>query len=78
METAIVPDMLHLGHAPARVFVPFEKGGAPAVSPSHANTLNQNLHQRKEEDQIHIEQLVNYQNEPVSEQQNGFKLLSQD
>ena len=69
-STALVKDMLEHGHAPGVVFVPTEKRGAPA-------TMEQPKRQATapKADPIHVEQMINFHDQPVNEEENGFMVI---
>ena len=82
-ETAIVADLLKRGHAPGVIFKPFEKTGSPEVfHKSEAPALlekDKKMHAGSGPVKIplHIEQFVDFQDSPFSEEENGFMLVDE-
>ena len=82
-ETALVADLLKKGHAPGTVFQPFEKTGSPEIfHKSEAPALLQKDKERDASDgpakiPLHIEQFVDFQDAPFSEEENGFKMVDE-
>ena len=69
-HNALAEEYLKHGRAPAPVFVPFDKGGAPAVADDLA------MHAKAPEPvPLHIEQMVDFENQPLQESQDGFVVI---
>ena len=81
-ETAIVADLLKKGHAPGTVFKPFDKTGSPELfhkSEAPALLEKDKMHDASGPSKIplHIEQFVDFQDSPFSEEENGFMLVDE-
>ena len=75
-STALVQELLK-GRAPDTIFQPYDTIGSPEVfqQPLAPAVIPGTVSKKKDSVPLHIEQMVDYQDTPFSEKENGFKLV---
>ena len=76
-STALVQDLLLRGRAPDTIFQPYDTKGLPEIfQKPHAPAVIVDTDSKKIDSvPLHIEQMVDFQDTPFSEKENGFLLV---
>ena len=76
-STALVQELLTRGRAPDTIFQPYDTIGSPELfhHPLAPAVIADTDLEKNDSVPLHIEQMVDFQDTPFSEKENGFKLV---